>query len=296
VQILEIVAGGGDALKMAFAVQREHLKEKADIVSIDITTMGIPERKKVLSSIKSVMQPPDAILLRGIEFLPLLSSTMVKCPIFIDHCTPVELGKTSPLSRYLDQQVKRVYCYSERAESELRQAGIGRVKVIAGPSIPTEHLPSSSNGTPRIAFLKTCSRSQQVMAYALGVARKQEWKMEAISPLKGALVTQVDSNLEAVEAADFVVAPYEDRDFGQPHEGAILAHSVGRPMTTARTLAFSIMGFPVKNFIAAEKHLFGTYAAAVGMYLRNRDRYDDWVDGAGPRPYDLPQDLLSRMS
>lgn len=294
--VLELIAGGGETLKIAFATQREFLKEQGvDVLSIDVTTLRGPDRQKFAKSLRDAEVEPRAVLLRGIEYLPTVTKAFYKAPIFIDHCTPCEIGKTSPLAPYLDKQVNRVYCYSERSESELRQAGIGRVKTVSGPAIPTERLPSSANGCPRVAFLDTCSKSRMVLARVLKVRKAQGWEFEAVSPIKNSGSLQVDSNLEAAEAADFIVASYEDRDFGQPHEGGILALSVGKPMTTARTLAFSIMGFPAKNFIASEKHLLGTYSAAVGTYLRNPDRYDEWVKGSGPNPYDLPNDLLSRM-
>jgi hypothetical protein len=293
VAILEIVCGGSDILKTAFAVQRAELEKHMPVVSIDLTRVHYKERKKVLASIDMVEIKPKAVLLRGIDQVDRIIPSIGKIPFFIDHCTPCELGKTSPL-RASVVKARRIYCYSLRQDVDVRRTGSGAITVIPGPFLPSDTAKTPS-ARPVIAVLELCSKAPQVLARLSKIREQQNWEFDIVSPLRSTKALQVANNFEAVEAADFVVAPYEDKDFGQPHEGALLALALGRPMTTSRTEAFNVMGFPSDRLIPAKKHQIGTYAAAVGNYLHDRNKYDagEWPEGADP--YALPTDLLTRF-
>jgi hypothetical protein len=281
-------------LQAAFAVQRARLEEEMDVVTVDFLGVPMKERTRLLKKVDEAKESPSAVLLRGIDMLPEVVAYVPKdVPIFVDHCTPTEIGKTSPLRRYL-RRARRIYCYSEQSDSGLRQAGFGRITVVPGPSIPTDAA-REVNGTVRVAVLNTSTQSGRVLARIMDIKERQGWDFEVITTLKHSRVSRADSDFEAAEAADLIVAPYEDMDFGQPHDGAILAAALGKPLATVRTGAFNVMSFPDQNFLAVKKHQIGTYAAAVGIYLRNRQKYDEWQEGSAPDPCILPNDLLSRI-
>lgn len=292
--LLEIVAGGSETLQVAFAVQRARLREEMEVVTADFIGVPMMQRMTVLKALDNTRDPPDAVLLRGIEMLPeVLAYVPKKVPIFVDHCTPTELGTTSPLRQSLDR-VRRVYCYSEHSDTALRRAGFGRVTVVPGPTIPTDG-DGTSNGKVTVALLNTSSMSGAVLVRLMKIKKQQEWDFDVVTSLKHSKAKQVANDFEAAEQADLIIAPYEDMDFGQPHDGAIMALAVGRPLVTTRTGAFNVMSFPDKNLLAAKKYQIGSYAAAVGTYLRDRRAYDEWTKDAGPDPCLLPDDLLSRI-
>lgn len=292
--ILEIVAGGSPILQTAFSIQRAYLEQHAEVMSVDLVSLGRHGKKKVLTALSDITKHPDAILIRGVSSLgEILSALPKKAPVFVDHCTPVELGRTSPIKDAL-RGCRRVYCYSQRSDTEVRRAGTGKITIVSGPALLNDHT-STPNDEPIIAVLDLCQEALNVLARLLKIQRQQGWKFQVVTPLPHSKVIQVEDNFEAAELADFIIAPFEDKDFGQPHEGALLALALGKPLSTARTEAFNILGFPLRNFIPAKKHNIGTYAVSTGVYLRNRDKYDDWVEGAGPDPYALPRDLLSRI-
>jgi hypothetical protein len=292
--ILEIIVDASYILQTVFAVQRVELKKHQDVLTLNLIKMSMSEREKIYRTLEEADDAPDAVLLRGMSQVDKVNAYLPKVPLFVDHCSALELGPMSPLSRAI-KKCQRIYCYSQSADTELRRTGTGKITAISGPVIPTDHI-STSNGRIVVAVLDTCSSARQVLSRILKVSEAQGWKIEIVSSLKHPKVTAVDNDFEAAELADLVVAPNEDKDFGQPHEGAIIAFAVGKPLVSTRSDAFNVMSFPSNNFIAATKYQIGTYAAAIGNYVRSRERYDEWVEGIGPDPYALPRDFLSRIS
>jgi len=294
VDILEIVAVRNEALQAVFAAQRPHLEVNGNrLVVMEMSQLGTKGREKCFQTLEKSSHTPDAILLRGIEDAHLVHLYLPKVPLFIDHCTPFELGSTSPLKTAV-MLARRVYCYSQKVDDELRRTGTGKITAISGPTatFDTEH---PKNEVPIIAVLDTSSNALSILSRVVKVRKLQPWKFKIASPLRHRQVDlPVEMNLEAVEMADFVIAPSEDKDFGQPHEGAIMAMAFCRPLTTSRTEAFNIMSFPAKNYISARKYEHGTYAAAVGQYLLHREKYDEWT-AREKNGSELPDDLLSRM-
>lgn len=294
--LLEIVAAKSDVLTTAFAIQREELDANSDLVTVDLSGVSSSKaRKPVFEAISDARSMPDAVLLRGIGLLAELHPYLPKkVPLFVDHCTPAELGKTSPLGWPL-RRATRVYCYSQDVDASIRQLGTGKITVIAGPFLPTLMDPTP-NKKPVIGVLNSCSGAIHVLGRVLKIAKAQGWEFDLVTTLRHSKATIVDNDFEVVEAADLVLAPGEDMDFGAPHEPAILALAMRKTLIGTRSEAFNVMGFPKANFISAQKYNLGSYAAAVGTYLRKRDTYSQWGEGEStPDPLALPRDLLSRI-
>lgn len=292
--LLEIVAAGSDVLQAAYAVQRARLEQTTPVVTVSFLGMPSKDRAEVLKKLGHLKEPAEGILLRGAALLHEVVEHKPKdVPLFLDHISPVEFGATSPLRRAL-AKVTRAYCYSALADEGLRQAGLGRLTVVQGPVLPPDYAKDASDKV-RVAVLATSSQSSDVLIRLWKMRETQGWPIEIVSPLRNSNATRVANNFEAAEAAEVIIAPYEDKDFGEPHEGAILALALGRPLITVRTSASLVTGFPERNVIWAKKYVPGSYAVAVGVYLKSRKQYDEWDRDTVPNPYTLPDDLLSRL-
>jgi hypothetical protein len=291
VAILEVVCGGNDVLRAVFAAQRTTLEKTTEVVSVDLTGVGSAQRKKVLKSIKMAEVEPSSVVIRGVDFVDEVVPAIGQIPFFIDHCTPLELGPNSPLKPYI-QKARRVFCYSEKASEDVRKTGTGKITVACGPALPRDRI-KSGNPVPCIGVLDHCSKSRQVLMKILNLREQRKNSFDVVSSLGGSKVLPSANNFETVEMADFVVASYEDMDFGQPHDGAILCLSLGKPLCTAKTSAMYCVGFPEGALITANKHQLHTYPAAVSAYLYQRSKYDSFTWPAGPNPDEVPNDILS---
>jgi hypothetical protein len=292
VSLLEIVATKSEALQAAFAAQRKEIEKHVEVKTLDISALPGKDKARVFETLLAAPRKPDAILMRGLDDANLPYDFLPMVPLFLDHCTPLELGRTSPL-RDAVRSAKRIYCYSQEVDTELRGTGVGRITIVSGPMFHGDtELPK--NERPVVAVLNTSAESLPTLAKVLKMRKDQKWEFDIVSTVPHKDVIQVDMDLEATELADFVIAPYEDKDFGQPHEGAIMALAFRRPLTTVRTHAFNLMGFPAKNFIPATKYTLGSYGAAVGLYLRARPHYDEW-GGKEIDSTELPRDLCGRL-
>lgn len=289
--LLEIVSEGDPIVQAALAVQRRFLEEHVEgFRSLDLLGKSLKEREATL---QEDFGQVDAVLLRGVGIVDLVVHYFPKAAVFVDCCAPIELGKTSPLTKAI-RKVRRAYCYSESLDSTLRKMGLGRVTTIPGPAIPTEVLEHSPELV--VGVLRSCTTAKSVLIRLLKIREKQGWPFKVASAMALPKVDIVcEDDFEVAELSRLIVAPSEDKDYGEPHSGALLALAVGRPLVTTRSGAFNLMGFPGDNFLPAQQYQIGTYAAAVGNYLQNPAKYDAWTEGSGPDPLALPKDLVSRI-
>jgi len=146
---------------------------------------------------------------------------------------------------------------------------------MEGPFLPEWAKTEPPEGKLRIAVLNSSPGAQDVLFRILKVRREQGWDFEIVTPLKGPKVLQVSGDYEAAEMSNAVVAPYEDKDYGQPHDGAILALGLGRALITCRTRSFELLPYTNKTFLSCQRYTPGTYVAGVSNYMRDPQRWNE---------------------
>ena len=291
--ILELVPATSDILQLAWMGQRNYWEEEG------VEVRQLPTAKKKTGEIADALvaacaqKKPDLILVRGFEQLQGLFRTDIHktAPIILDHCTPAHVDSNHPLMAQL-HRLTRVLCYSEQVESSYRKAGYGRVKTIGGPYLPLGCREAVREGPLRVAVLNTCSSAGQVLIRVAALNLEKGWGAIIYSPLKAIGVQQVASNFEAAELSQLVIAPYEETDLGQPHEGAILALGIGRALATSRTLAMDNMPYPSGSYILCPRYAIGAYAAAIPTFSGNQDKFSGWVDKAKVNLTEIPKTIL----
>lgn len=272
-RLLEFVHGGNDVLHLVQSVQREELKKSFGIRTINLTrltkeAMSVEIKKNIVDF------TPTAILVRGITALPAVTSMGTTIPIFLDHCTPTELGKTSPMRDHLFK-IKRAIAYSQKAEEDLRDAGLRRIQTVSGPYLPDMDCPLP-DGRTTVAVLDTCPASRQVLDHIRAMRTSKGWDIDIVTTMVASDVQRVESAPEAAERAHLLLAVYDEMDYGQPHDAAILALGFRRALATSRTSAFSILPYPSGSFLSAPAHSAGAYSAAVATFLRDPRAFLEW--------------------
>lgn len=283
-RLLEIVHGGNEVLRLVFDAQREHLKKHFGLRTISIEGMKKETATQLVK--KNIIDfQPVGLLLRGIYGLPAVALTGTKIPLVVDHCTPAELGKTSPLREHL-HTVRRVICYSSKAENDVREAGLGKVTVLSGPFLPVVDCPLPEN--LGVAILDTCPGARAVLDHVRNMRASKGWKFDIVSTMVASGVIHVDSAPEAVERAHLVVGVYDEMDYGQPHDAAILALSFGRALAASRTSAFGVLPYPVGSYITTPTYATGAASAAVDIFMRSPGPFLSWPAKVKSDPAEVP--------
>lgn len=267
-RVLELVRSRSPILRACFEQQVLELQRKgAEVVSVDLSKV-LPKdiEGSFFNSLRSVSFTPDVVLLRGASIVNYVVDALPSTPVFVDHVEPLELGISSPIRRGL-KKAKKVICYSILAEDELRHMTI-RPVLFPGPYLSLEFVPPPE--TKFVCVLDSDSQAFQILVQLLRAKSDRKWDLEITTTMKHQDVWEVDFDFEAVEGSHIVVVPTEDKDFGQPHEGAILAQALGRYLVTCSNSALKTMGFPQKQFMPAVKRAFGSYASCV-QHLIVRD-------------------------
>ena len=289
-RLLEIVHSESDVLRLVFDAQREVLSTHFDI-AFSASIAGLSKDAAIQCVKKNIVEiQPTAILLRGIYGLPAISMTGTKIPIFLDHCSPAELGKTSPLREHM-RGVKRAICYSQKSEEDLVDSGFTRITTQPGPFLPDLQCPLPEQ--VGVAVLDSCPASRQVLDSIRSVRSAKGWKFDIITSMPAADCIRVSNSIEAVERSHLVIGCYDEMDYGQPHEAAILSLGFGRALATSRTNAFSILPYPKGTFISIPAYTPTAFAAAVQLFLRDPKPLLSWPATVKYNASDIP-DLIHK--
>jgi hypothetical protein len=293
VNILELVPATSDVLQIAWMGQRTYWEEEgAEVRQIHTARKKMGEVADALIAACAVKKP-DLILVRGFELLQGVFRTDIHkaAPIVLDHCTPTYVDSNHPLMAQL-HRLSHVLCYSEQVAASYRKAGYGRVKTMGGPYLPSGCRDAVREGPLRVAVLNTCQSASQVLIRVASLNAEKGWGAHIYSPMKAVGSQQVGSNFEAAELAQLVIAPFEETDMGQPHEGAILALGIGRALATSRTMAMDNMPFPSGSYILCPRYAIGSYAAAIPTFAGSPEKFSGWVDKAKVNLSEIPKTIL----
>lgn len=271
-KILEVVSAVTEVQSIVQTAQREDLQAAGcHVHTLDLSSTPASECAALLQETRKMK--PDFLLVRGVEKLPaIMEATFPTSRLILDHNTPVELGRMSPMAKHL-RGVYKALCYSELAEVDLRRAGLGRLAVMDGPYLPEWVQTEPPEGRMTVAVLNVSSGSQDVLYHILKIRKQQDWDFDVISSMRAPKSLKTEWDYDAAERAHVIVAPYEDKDFGQPHDGAILALGLGRPLITCRMRSFELLPYTNKTFSSATRYSIGTYAASIGNYLRDPQKH-----------------------
>lgn len=262
-RVLEIVRPRHEVLEAIFGLQREVLREKVDLVTVDTPTA-------------EQIGKADVLLLREIADLPRF---LIKKPVYVDFTTGDELGRTSDVAKWA-HRVSKAFCYSPFAYEELMRLGAS-TSMLRGPFLPDVRADEPPGEA--IGVLDTSSMTRQVLRKLVLFKGRTGRDHRIVSTVKHRDVEQVGSEFEVAEQARVIVAPYDDMDFGEPHLGAVLALCWGRALVTARTSSLENMPYTADTCFRAISNSPSEYAGGVEAYLRNPDRYDKW-----PRKLKIP--------
>lgn len=275
IKILEVARKGTPLQEFVREGQRESLSNDG-IRSVLLDATGKPPG--ALNDLLLRMMErecPDAVLLRGGEVLSAVQPPRARTPFFFDHCVPYEFGASSPLRAKL-ALMRYCICYSEVAESALRAAGVGRVKMTTGPRIPYLGLPLPEELT--VGVLKTSADAAQTLASVVAMKERHARNYRIVSSMKMLGVDCLPSDIDVAEASTVLVAPTDFGDVGQPHEGAALALAFGRTLITTRTSGMCQVNFPTGTFVQVVKYSPGSYASGVEALLNgNIRKLLEWV-------------------
>lgn len=264
VKVLEVGRRGTPLQEFVREGQRESLA--ADGVQtqlLDVTAKAPGVLNEIL--IRAVEKEcPDAVLIRGGEVLSVIQPPRSFVPFFFDHCTPYEFGAASPLRTKL-ALMRSCLCYSNVAEESLRAAGVGRVRVVAGPRIPYVGLPLPDKLT--VGVLKTSADAAQTLSSIVSMRTQHERDYRIVSTVKMRGVDTLPTDVDVAEASTVIVAPTDFGDMGQPHEGAALALAFGRGLITTQTSGMAQVNFPAGTFVQVVKYSANSYASAVEVFL-----------------------------
>ncbi len=293
-RLLEITYDGGPILDVVFAAQRRSLGSELGrgFLHVDLRGHNTKGRAKLLQA--AARHRWDAVLIRGVrgmeEALPFFTGT----PFFLDHVGGYDFGLKNEFSP-IAFKLRRAFCYSPQADNELRDAGFGKITTMAGPSLPDLRTPAPTGDLPVLGLLDTGHGARQALARIKQVRAAQGWGFDIVTTLKDSQARQVAHPFEVAEQCNVLACPMEFRDQGTPHEGAILALSVGRALATSQTSAMLALPYTPAKYIHVEKYGLGGYGTCWEVYRRSRARLDDWPDRARTDHSRIAREILERM-
>jgi hypothetical protein len=293
-KLLEITYDGGPILDVVFAAQRVLLEKELGrgFMHLSLSGIGRAGRAKILQ--KASKQRWDAVLIRGIRGMKEASPFFTRTPFFVDHVGGYDFGVRNEFSQFASK-LRRVFCYSPQADSELRSAGIGGVSTLAGPFLPSLPTPRPMVEVPVMGLLDTGHGARAVLGGIKRVRDAQGWGFEIVTTVRDADSRQVDNAFEVAEQCDLLVCPMEFKDQGTPHEGAILALSIGRALATSHTSAILTMPYPSATYLPVERYGLGSFNSVWEVYRRGRTRLDGWPTKARTDHNHLPREILKRL-
>jgi len=297
VRFLEVIHSGSEVLRLVWLGQDAWLREAGHEVQV-LDLQGRPATERLVLLKAERLHGHEAVLVRGIEVLPLLSDAgfLAGPKVVLDHCTPAQVGRTYPRLGLL-QRLAKVSCYSPQAERGFREAGVGKVRTLPGPHAVPVQEDARGEGLV-IGVARSCATAHQVLTKLLRAADEKGWGATFVSTMTAIGSEKVGSDLEVAERCDLLVAPREEVDLGQPHEGAILALAFGRALVTNWTEALSAMSYTQGTYLNVDKYSAGLsgYVAAVELYRRNRGPYDAYPRRAKVDHTRFPRHLVEWVS
>jgi hypothetical protein len=278
-RLLEIVYDSGPILDTVFAAQRRLLLEeigKSGFLTLDFQGYGRKERAKLLREAGKHLW--DAVLIRGIRGVPEVLAFLRNVPFFLDHVGGYDFSVRGEMAPYAFK-LRRAFCYSPQADHELRHAGFGKLTMMAGPYLPEMRtpFPEGKETRPVLGVLDLGHGARQALARIKAVKLSQGWDFDIITTLKDTEARQVESHFEVAEQCHLLACPVESSDQGIPHEGAILALSIGRPLATSQTSSLIPLPVPHGSYVPIEKYSLGGYGTCWDIYRRNPARYDQRI-------------------
>lgn len=293
--LLEIVYDGGPVLDVVFAAQRARLAEEIGekrFQSLDLQRKPTKARAKLLQA--AARKKWKAILVRGVrgldEALPFFPNTA----FFLDHVAGFDFGPRHSLSRYA-HRLSRAFTYSAMADTQLRDAGFGKITTMAGPFLPDLELPAPTGGPPILGLLDIGHGARLALARIKKVRRDQGWDFRIVTTLKDSQAEQVENAFEVAEQCNLLVCPMESKDYGEPHQAAILALSVGRALCTSQTAAMLTMPYVRERYVHVQKYSLGGFGTCWEVYRRSRARFDEWPAKAQKDDTRVVREILTRL-
>jgi len=305
--LLELVYEGEDVLDVVFAAQRRYIRAELEKVgeqlgllpelrTVDLRRESTRSRGKILRELSreyvGVGEGGELgmVLVRGTERVEEPLRFFRKVPIVLDHYGNKLLrGSLYPYS----QRVRRVITYSIRASNNVRDAGIGKVSRHGGPFLP--HLPLDLPGRdkPVIGLIGGASVRSVLIAMRKLIGDRAHY----VSMLKDPVAEQMSNPIEIAEACDLLVAPHVGPfRLGHPHDGGILALSVGRALCAEPGPALAEMPYPQGSFISVlDSNRPTSWADAFAEYLAKRKKYDSWPDKVKVDLLVTPKEIVRRF-
>lgn len=228
----------------------------------------------------------DALLVRGLELFAMLA--LPGLPVFLDHRTPYELGRTSPLRAKL-ARVRRAFCYSSEAAQALAEAGLVRNRLIPGPFLSPSPTPLPEKAA--VGVLRTGAEAQRALMAVLEYRDRtmQPWPIYSTLSARG--VTVLGTDIEVADRSSMLVAP-TDADLGQPHWGALLAAATGRILVAKKTSALDNLPYPNGSF----SHVVGdSWGGGVQYVLSTPQNTAEWARRSRAYPDRLPELLRESL-
>ena len=304
--LLEIVYEGGDVFEAVFAAQRRYIARELQSVSakldlpvrpelrtVDFRRMNTRDRGRALRALAreySGSEGPGMVLIRGTERAEEALRFFCRSPVILDHYGNKLLsGTLYPWS----QNIRRVITYSIRASNNVREAGIGKVSRHGGPFLPHLPLERPGRGKPVIGLIG----GADVRKILIWMRKLIGERAHFVSMLKDPVAEQVENPIEVAESCDLLVAPHLGPfRLGHPHEGAILALSVGRALCTAPSPSLAEMPYPQGTYIPVlNQDRPAAWASAFAEYLAKRQKFDSWPDSVNVDLLVTPKEIVRRF-
>jgi hypothetical protein len=272
-KLLELMRGGSVTLQIVFDHQRRRLQETGiDVVTVDLAGVPLSGMDEIVKSVQT-SDNVSAILCRDPVLCKYLPATQV--PYYVDFCTTTELGSSSPLREGLTH-ARRVFCYSMKTLEALTKLKAKAV-TFTGPFLPPAPRWTKPKDAPFVGVLDTGTNPSEVLFELLRLRREKKasdpaWDFEIVSAIRRVDVWGTDFDYETAESSDVIIAPYDDLDYGQPHEGLILAKTFGIPLITVPTSALEMAGGLVPCLRAARRAP-ASYAMSALTFIKHPERY-----------------------
>lgn len=295
--IVELAPNASETMQIAWGGQRDFLaQEGVDLLTISsgrkTMTQLSQEVQEVVAKEKS-----SVLWVRGFDLLNAVFRTDAHrmTRIVVDHCIASAIDPNHPLMGQL-HRLNHVICYGTKVEANYRRGGFGKVKVMGGPYLPPGCKYRAPEGDLTVAVLRTCYAARDVLVKIVQLNRDKGWGAKIVSSMSANGVTTVNTDFEAAERAQLVIAPFEEEDVGVPHEGAMLALGVGRALATSRTMAMDSMPYPSSAFILCPRYAVGAYAAAIPTFQKNPTPFAEWSGKAKTDYTEIPRTIMGWAS
>lgn len=292
-KLIELVYEGGAVLDVALAEQRALLQSSVPhFISLDLRGRGTRAR---LAMFQRVRDHYDYVLVRGASKIDEVAKVFSKSKIFLDYLARYEsIGPGSLMA--CAHRISRVFVYSEKAESDVRKAGVGKISPYSGPGLPSLEGIREKHDRPIVAVLELGDGALPVLSRLKKIRKAQSWDIDIATTRKMGGVLHFETAIGAAEAADLVIAPMDSPDHGGPHEAALLCLSLKRALCTSTTSAFHSLPTVIRGrYIEAKRYSPGTYAASYPVYSRSPEKFDSAFDEINLKPDALPNEILQRM-